>query len=738
MNRHPFLAVVALLVCLWMGLALLAPDEAAAQGGQTATNGAEQTLQTLDAIAIPVRDAPALAERLGGVAGATVLPVRPAPAYAIGDRASFFVGHDDEETTFEIEAELAAAAPGVYLWVESGVAYDPARLNEIAVFLDEQLFPRIRSLFGSEPTPGIDGDPHIYVLNATRLGEGIGGYFNDNSVYPREVVPTSNEREMFVIAVDNVPFESPAYLYVLAHEFVHMIQHHEDENEQTWVTEGMAELGAFLSIGPRTGAVLQFLSNPTLQLNTWDVDQPRSYYGASALFFNYLVERFGPDFVLIHSREPADGIIGIGNALRTLGALDRITGRPVSFENVFADWVMANLLNSPVLGDGRYGYHLIDLGGQRAALTAAVDSYPAALDARSVNQFGTHYILLTSAEPRTLRLDLHGRETVPVVPTEPFSGTHVYWANRSDQSNARLTGRFDLSAVNSATLRFAAWFEMEPFWDYGYISLSADGGATWTVLETPETTAENPNGRGFAPGLTGFSLGGTGDRPAPFIGISYDSNTAIITGVLPESGAAQAGVQPGDRLLAFEHMAFVVGELSRLLDRRQVGDIVTLTVARGEQELDLPVTLGAHPDRRLRPEAAWIEESIDLTPYVGGEVLIRFEYVTDQAFTRNGLVLDDIAIPEIGFFDDAESESGRWVSEGWARIENRLPQEYLLQVVESVNGPSVRRLLSPGDGFSGHWTIEVGPSTPAILAISGMTLHTTQPAPYDLAISIVE
>ena len=52
----------------------------------------------------------------------------------------------------------------------------------------------------------------------------------------------------------------------------------------------------------------------------------------------------------------------------------------------------------------------------------------------------------------------------------------------------------------------------------------------------------------------------------------------------------------------------------------------------------------------------WLRESIDLTPFAGGPVLIRFEYVTDDAVYVDGLLIDDLSIPELdlnpGYADD--------------------------------------------------------------------------------------
>ncbi len=711
--------------------ATLITGTASAQGDR---RDAERTLHLLENTAIPVRDAIDLAGRLSGVAGAAAITVPPAPAYQIGDRATFTVSNSDEERHFVIEACLAAAAPGVYLWVEDGIAYDPERLAQIAATLDSALFPRIRALFGQEPNPGIDHDPHIYILHATHLGETIGGYFNDASTYPQPIISTSNEHEMFVIAVDNVPVDSPSYFYVLAHEFVHMIQHHEDLNEETWVIEGMAELGAFLTVTPQTFSIQSYLANPTVQLNAWDIDQASPYYGAASLFFTYLVERFGPDFVLTHSREPADGITGINHALAAIQASDPVTDQPITFADVFADWLVANLVDTPTIGDGRYDYRLIDLAGFRASLSGSVDRYPASTPEQTINQHGAHYIRLGSDTPRPLTVTFQGNQAVRVVPTDAPSGDHFYWANRSDQSNPRLTRAFDLSAVDRATLRFASWFEMTSFWDYGYLSISTDGGLTWTVLETPATTRENPNNRAFAAGITGFSSGGTATRPAPFIGINYDPGTGMITALVPESGAARAGLLPGDILLAIDGVPFPPTQLVQRLNEYAVGDTAIFTVNRGGEPLEVPVTLGAHPERVLLPKADWITEEVDLTPFVGGEALVRFEYVTDQAFTRNGWVLDDISIPEIGYFDDAEDDSGGWNMEGWVRIGNFLPQHFLIEVVESGPPLRVRRLLMPGGGTAGQWTVEVGPDSPAVLIISGMTPYTTQPATYRLLI----
>jgi hypothetical protein len=76
----------------------------------------------------------------------------------------------------------------------------------------------------------------------------------------------------------------------------------------------------------------------------------------------------------------------------------------------------------------------------------------------------------------------------------------------------------------------------------------------------------------------------------------------------------------------------------------------------------------------------WLREEVDLSAYGGGLVLIGFEYVTDDAFNLHGICLDDIEVPEVGFFDDAETDRG-WLAEGFVRIANTVPQRFAVRVV---------------------------------------------------------
>ena len=78
---------------------------------------------------------------------------------------------------------------------------------------------------------------------------------------------------------------------------------------------------------------------------------------------------------------------------------------------------------------------------------------------------------------------------------------------------------------------------------------------------------------------------------------------------------------------------------------------------------------------------SWVEEEVDLTPFAGEKILLRFEYITDEGVNLDGFAIDDISIPELGFFDDAEGD-GPWQAEGFRRLRSPLPQRFVVQVIE--------------------------------------------------------
>jgi hypothetical protein len=128
--------------------------------------------------------------------------------------------------------------------------------------------------------------------------------------------------------------------------------------------------------------------------------------------------------------------------------------------------------------------------------------------------------------------------------------------------------------------------------------------------------------------------------------------------------------------------------------------------------------------------AQWILESVDLTPYTGQVVDVRFEYLTDDAVNHVGLLLDDIFIPEIAYLDDVEVGDGGWLAEGFVRMDNVLPQKYVVQAIELGDSLQVERMQLDANN-NGHLVIPLGwDVSRVVLVVSGITPFTTQPSAY--------
>jgi hypothetical protein len=131
----------------------------------------------------------------------------------------------------------------------------------------------------------------------------------------------------------------------------------------------------------------------------------------------------------------------------------------------------------------------------------------------------------------------------------------------------------------------------------------------------------------------------------------------------------------------------------------------------------------------------WIQERIDLTPYAGQIVQLRFEYVTDDGPVRPGFLLDDIEIPELGYHHNAETDDGGWLANGFVRQANILPQEWLLQLITTHDDPAPVERLTLDPDKSGRWQIDLATGETAVLAISGLTRDTTEAAGYWLRVA---
>ena len=601
---------------------------------------AEQTLQRLLATEKPQRDLFDLGRRYKGITQSVDRVVNvETPDYALESVQTFWVADDENKNYYQIRAVLRGKSEHLYMYVEEDLDLPQSGIDRTIREFEEVIYPTIRRHYGEELSPGVDNDPRITVLNA-RI-PGVGGYYSSADEYPNVVNPFSNEREMFYINVDRREYGpgTDFYLSTLCHEFQHMVHWNQNATQETWLNEG-ASMVASVLCGYSLGDIATwYTENADVQLTSWS-DEPSTalpHYAAAYLFMEYFAQHYGgyENFKTLISL-PVRGQDSIDTYLAR-------EGYAVVFDDVFADWTAANLIDDEGVADGAY-YYDVRLPRMRPHQVVRSETFNRDL---TVRQFGAKYVTLRMPQG-DYRAEFEGSRLVSLFPTTASSGTHVWWGNRSDMAATSLTRAVDLRDTEGPVLRFMTWYDIESDFDYAFVAASTDGGETWSTLLGTSTTTDNPNGNNLGNGLTGKSGG---------------------------------------------------GEVAR-----------------------------------------WIEEEVNLADYAGKQILLRFEYVTDDAFNSVGFLVDDISISGIGFSDDAETD-GDWEARGFFRTDGILPQYFIVQLVRYVDGmPLVERVM-----VRGHDEVEVSFSLgrygqelqSATLIVSGATPVTTEVAQFTIRLEPV-
>ena len=553
-----------------------------AVGTEQALNSAEHLPQDRYADAVAVKGLPA--DQL------TVEPISPPK---VGDQLDFFVNYDLDKDFRPVHATLRELSEHAAWWVAEGANVTDADLRAAAENFEKTPYKIDRLVYGPEPTPGVDGyDPvHFLFVNIPEWGE-FYGYFSTVNMYPKIMQQYSNEKEMMVINMGGAPLSSIDFAGELGHEFGHLIQWSVDPNEDLWLNEALSELSAFMTVSPPPGTLMDegnqqiFAQYPFIQLNTRpetslpedDRNLVFAHYGAEKLFTIYLLDRFGPRFIrdLVANQEA--GVRGIEQELQKLDP-------PLTFDEVFADWILANLLNQPDHPQGQFGYHEVQT---LLPSIISLDTFTGEALPGFMPPYSTFYYELHANED--LKVKFSGATEARLTPSDPYAGKYVWYSNRGDETSFTMTRAFDLTEVDSATLKYAVWYELEQNFDYGYALASEDNGKTWDVLQTKYGTSENLSEDAYGTGYTGESKD-------------------------------------------------------------------------------------------------WLNESIDLSAYAGKEILLRFVVNADLATNRDGMMLDNIEIPEINYSDGAEDDQGGWDTQGFVRSSNVVPAEWIVWLVKVNTDP---------------------------------------------------
>lgn len=465
---------------------------------------ADEILSSLQSLEIPEANQIALAEKFLGKEDIPLkITTTPIP-YSVGDMLDFYVLNTDTNVYNPISTTLRYASENMYFWVDNDVTFDIRDLNQLMQEFENQIYPTNQKFFGKEWLPGVDNDPHLYIVYARNVGSNVAGYTSGNNSVLPAASEFSNGHEMFVVNADVQTLTDTYTKSVMTHELQHLIHGYHDLNEELWLNEGFSELATLLNGYGAGGFDYVFSIDTDVQLNDWstDADENNAHYGASFLYVTYLLNRFGESITREIVADPENGFKSIDQVLKRINLTDMASGELITADDFFMDWTITNFLMDSSIYDGRYNYSNYS-GAPAAATTEDEYACDGSSRGRTVKQYGTDYIEL-SCPSSTVEFHFSGDSTIPVIPL-PSSEGRFMWSNRADNSETSLSREFDFTGLaGPITLTYKAWYDLEKDYDFLYLIASTDG-EHWKMVETPSCTKLDINGSNYGCGYNGSS-----------------------------------------------------------------------------------------------------------------------------------------------------------------------------------------------------------------------------------------
>ena len=350
---------------------------------------------------------------------------------------------------------------------------------------------------------------------------------------------------------------SPArpFLYegVFAHEYQHLLEYYQDPDETNWVNEGLSDWAQTLTgyVNPEPAIdepgydshIQCFLgwlaqataynvtpretSGPENSLTLWG-DQGQGEilcdYGAAYTMMEYLHEHYGgDDFMSALHRDDRNGLESLAGLTGGTTAADALP--------ILHDWLAMVSLDR-ALDNGA----TLTGGDAATYTTGTLDAEimwedeeginPHAYDTPGAPPNGADFVRLRDGSGTWLTsgditsIDFDGAESLPSLPIEWSVDTappgehasNAFWSGSGDNFDRAMVQAVDLTGVTGAELTFDTYYDTEFAWDFGFVQVSTDGGATWTSLSNASTTSEHDPGAIAAvvdnlPGFTGSSGG---------------------------------------------------------------------------------------------------------------------------------------------------------------------------------------------------------------------------------------
>lgn len=275
-----------------------------------------------------------------GVKTASGTPLASAYSWSFSTEVRFYAYNFATGRNYILGATKVAEGINTYIYLEVGAYVSQAVIDELKNEFDNNIYGNVRAAFGTEPNPGVDGDPKMFILlldipDVTGGGTTV-GYFDPSNELSVAIYPSTNLKEM--LYVDSGSMQTVANLAdvkdTMAHEFQHMIHWGLKKSDDTWLNEAMSEIArAFSGYGPSYDRAYGYQLSPSDSLTVWSgtVDD----YGVVYMWAQYFYDHVGTGVFKDMLANSHTGIASVEAALTKAGY-----GK--DFYATFRDWSVAN------------------------------------------------------------------------------------------------------------------------------------------------------------------------------------------------------------------------------------------------------------------------------------------------------------------------------------------------------------------------------------------------------------
>ena len=403
-------------------------------------------------------------------------------------------------------------------------------------------------------------DDNFYDFNNTQGFSYIAGFFSSqlNDLFDRNVM-TIDAFDWLHRTGANPPNEpvpgnnctsAPArpFLYegTFAHEYQHLLEHYEDADEVNWVNEGLSDWAQTLTgyVNPaipidhigfdsHTQCFLGWLGvqtpanpnprngGPENSLTRWGDQGPGEIlcdYGAAYTMMELLAGRYGTGFMSQLHRDDLNGLPGLQDVLNGVD-------HKLNAQDVLHDWSTMVAVDGLIDDGARITGEVEESDVTTPTLKATINwDTPDAYSTPGAPPNGADFVRFRDAAGTYLRgdaishLEFAGTTTLPTIPVQwtvdanpPLQpGDAALYSGFGNNRDEAIVREVTVPTGAGAALTFNALWNEELGWDFGFVQISTDGGATYqSVACTDTTTTTNPNAlptaKANVPGFTGFS-----------------------------------------------------------------------------------------------------------------------------------------------------------------------------------------------------------------------------------------